>query len=158
MDAATAAESIKGKNKEMVYLICGPPGCGKSTYVKNHIVDGDIVIDFDLLYRALTLADDHKGEQILFERVNQCRWYLIDTISAFPEVRNTWIIIGAPEDEHIDYVEKTLGGKVLYLDEFKRTCVRRCVARGGDYELWRQILDEWFAKHDGKYDQYAAIT
>jgi len=36
-----------------VTIVCGPPGAGKSTYIRERAADGDMVIDFDLYLKAL---------------------------------------------------------------------------------------------------------
>ena len=37
-----------------VTVVCGPPGSGKSTHVDGHKQPGDLVVDIDALYVALT--------------------------------------------------------------------------------------------------------
>lgn len=138
----------------MIYLIAGPPGSGKNKYVDDRMSAGDIIIDFDILYQALTGSDDHAGEYALFDRVNDCRHYLISTSRNYPEVRHTWIIICAPTAHDIALVE-SMDGQLIYLDVLKRVCLRRCIARGGDPVQWSDILDKWFTDHDGEFETYA---
>lgn len=37
-----------------VILVCGPPASGKTTFVRNHMVPGDIVVDLDAIMQAIS--------------------------------------------------------------------------------------------------------
>lgn len=43
----------------MIKVVYGAPASGKSTYVKKHIKDNDIVYDYDALMQCLTLRDKY---------------------------------------------------------------------------------------------------
>lgn len=43
-----------------VIVVYGKPRCGKTTYVKNHIKDNDIVFDYDALFSALSFKEQHE--------------------------------------------------------------------------------------------------
>jgi AAA domain-containing protein len=51
----------------MLYVVTGPPAAGKSTWVRAHARPGDVVVDYDLIAGALTVAGtdgtsyDHRG-------------------------------------------------------------------------------------------------
>lgn len=45
--------------KTKVVIVYGRPGSGKTTYVKNHIGDNDIVYDYDKLFSALSFKPEH---------------------------------------------------------------------------------------------------
>lgn len=36
----------------MLHVICGPPCSGKSTYVREHAEDGDLLVDYDVIAQA----------------------------------------------------------------------------------------------------------
>ena len=133
----------------MVYIIWGSPGSGKTTYAKEHMTAGDILIDFDMLFQALTDGGDHEREYSLFDRVNGVRHYLIDTIRDFPEVRHTWIVYGAPPEKDWE-IFRELGAESVFIDTPRRECIRRCIKRGGDPEHWTAIVNKWFDKNEGK--------
>ncbi|MTK74006.1 HNH endonuclease, partial [Turicibacter sanguinis] len=47
----------KTKWDKGVYLVYGPPFAGKKTFVKEQMQPGDLVIELDLLYQALSLQE-----------------------------------------------------------------------------------------------------
>jgi len=57
-----------------MYLMVGAPGVGKSTYIKNHIQDGEHIISRDVIrYGLLTDEDDYfaKEKEVYAELINQ---------------------------------------------------------------------------------------
>ena len=42
---------------QRVILVWGPPASGKTTYVKKHMADGDMVIDLDAIKHAISFRD-----------------------------------------------------------------------------------------------------
>lgn len=131
----------------MIYLVYGPPGSGKTTYVKNHMSAGDIIIDFDLLSRALAGTDDHDRENILFDRINDCRNYLVNTINRYPEVRHTWVILCAPKKEDRELFVK-MGATLKLIEEPASVCIARCRDRGENWQRWEKAIKKWFEDYE----------
>ena len=74
-------------------IVYGAPCSGKSTYVKNHIGDNDIVFDYDELTRALTYRKDHREERGLTHGyVMDFRSVIIRRAREETEIENIWII------------------------------------------------------------------
>lgn len=46
-------------NKTKVVVVYGQARSGKTTYVKNHIKDNDIVYDYDALFSAISFKEQH---------------------------------------------------------------------------------------------------
>lgn len=131
----------------MTYVIYGPPGSGKTTYAKQNMSAGDIVIDFDALYSALTFQPTREHEASTFDRVENLRRYLIRTIPDFPEIRHTWVIFCAPTEKERKELS-ALGAQFVLMKTDERECVRRCVARGGDYVFWKRVVQKWFKENE----------
>ena len=41
-------------------VVCGPPASGKTTYVKQHMIPGDIVVDLDAIIDAIVSVNAKK--------------------------------------------------------------------------------------------------
>ncbi len=48
------------ENLGRVVAVCGPPAAGKTSYVKERAKAGDLVVDLDALYSALTGLAEHE--------------------------------------------------------------------------------------------------
>ena len=131
----------------MVFLIYGPPGAGKTTYAKKYMSPGDVLVDFDLIYQALTAAPVHERTNILFDRVEDCRKYLINTIDRYPEVRNTWVVMCAPKREDREPFRKT-GATLKLIKESAPVCIGRCRERGENWERWEKAIKKWFEDYE----------
>lgn len=77
-----------------VFLICGPPAAGKSTYVRAHAGPDDIVIDLDLIARehgyGRRRPNDAVGD-LLADRNRR-----LAALAKAPPNRVAWIILAAP--------------------------------------------------------------
>lgn len=92
MRAITGAGS-----SDMLTVITGAPGSGKSTYVKRHAQPGDIVIDFDLLARAFGSPVTH-GHSHAVTRVTLAAWQVAihEAISQHFHGASVWIVDSRP--------------------------------------------------------------
>lgn len=61
-DQLRLARSLSGKPNKEVIMVSGPPGSGKTHYVKEHKTDKDLVVDMDYLCAALNAQDDLYGD------------------------------------------------------------------------------------------------
>ncbi|WP_060952404.1 ATP-binding protein [Streptomyces hygroscopicus] len=64
----------------MLYVVTGPPGAGKSSWIRARAKPTDIVIDMDLLALALAGpgAPDHNHGEILLKVTQRARYAAID--------------------------------------------------------------------------------
>jgi len=130
----------------MTYLICGPPGAGKTTYALTHMSPGDVIIDWDLLFVAISGQPLHHNEASLNEWVGDLRDYLIEmTGYGYPGVRNFWVTLCAPRKETRDYWRDN-GAKVILLKERISTCLARLAKdpTRHDWQKWRPDVERWW--------------
>ena len=48
----------------MINVIVGPPAAGKSEYVKGRAKDGEVVIDYDLIAKAMGSRVAHDADRL----------------------------------------------------------------------------------------------
>lgn len=77
-------------------IVCGPAAGGKSTYIKQHMVDGDYLIDMDDIRARLGIGDSDWTPDTLQRSLTQRNAMLraLRTIDA----PRAWFIVSAPTD------------------------------------------------------------
>ena len=139
-----------------VELVYGPPGAGKTSYVMKRRLPGDLIIDVDRLYVAVTGLEDYDKPEALLPTVLATRDAVVYAIAnRIGSTRKLWIITsGATERDRrralgpipLDRVHTTL------LCPSADECYRRIAAdprRADQAHRWRPIIEQWFRAHRG---------
>lgn len=141
-----------GKSQIPVVIVAGPPGAGKTTWVKERLIWGDLVLDVDALFVALTggLPMYDKPTSLL-PFVMECRDAAIGRLARPSEARRCWIITGKADLSELERLRDELGAsELVILETSPLECVRRI---GGDprrkdrWELWQDLVQKWFRQH-----------
>lgn len=129
----------------MVYLICGSPCSGKTTYVQEHFQTGDIVCDVDKLYSSLCFNEEHKSELYAQEIAQELYGGLIEIIrNRKGHWKNAYVICLANTDERIaDMMERTKADKCIFIDTPIEVCLERAKERPFYFPF---LIEEWFAE------------
>lgn len=127
-------------------VVCGPPCSGKSTYVKEHFVPGDLLCDLDLLWSAVSGEPDHSGNW--GGRVD----LLLDFREAFISraqsyADGTAYIIACTISPALDALLPD-DAEVVCMDASEAECLRRLDRDGTrvDKERWRELIAAWFRR------------
>lgn len=77
-------------------IVCGPAGGGKSTYIKQNMMDGDYLIDMDNIRAKLNIRDDDWTTDTL----KRSLLYRNDMLRALTKVqaKHAWFIVSAAKD------------------------------------------------------------
>lgn len=131
-----------------VYVVWGSPLSGKNTLVRELMQHGDIVLDVDALWQAITM-------QGLYSKPNNCRFnvfalrdHLMDQIKTrYGQWYTAWVIGGYPDKYARDRLAASLGAELIHCDCTMQECLERR-AVSGKPALWDGYIRDW-------WDQYA---
>lgn len=139
----------RGGKQRPVYVVNGPPGGGKTTYVKDQMQPGDIVIDVDAICAALAGSDNPHGEHEAVLGVGlDVRDSLLETIERKSGKWNrAWVISAGRPDEARALADR-LRGEVITVKPTKEQCleqIRQDTSRAGREALYTELAEKWYA-------------
>lgn len=140
------------RKEKSVYIVYGPPMSGKTSYVIEHMEKGDIVVDMDSLYQAVTLLPKYDKPDNLKYNVFAIRNSIIENIKKrYGGFRTAWIIGGYPRKVERERLVKETNANLIFLDVDKETCIKRLEAcndyRADHKEEWIDYIDKWFSEY-----------
>ncbi len=123
-------------------VVWGAPCSGKTTYVREHAKAGDVICDYDALYKAISFLPS-KGrvaglKSVVFELI-EAVYAIIDN---HPEL-NAWIITASRDRSKVESIIRRFGAELVRLDISREEAHRRCDKdkRPSD---WHGYIDKWF--------------
>lgn len=137
------------RREKAVYIVYGPPLSGKASYVQDNMEPGDLVVDMDRLYSAISLLPMYDKPDNLQYNVFSIRNHIINNIKTrYGGFRTAWIIGGYPERYMRDKLVEDLGAETIFIDASKEECIERlnmCTDfRSTQKNDWIQYIERWF--------------
>jgi dephospho-CoA kinase len=129
-----------------VFLVCGPPCSGKSTYVDERRQPGDLVVDYDDIARRLGSPRRHNHDFKYHGRVEATIARAIAGIKAGRHER-AWVIRAIPRTYERAALAEDLGAEVVVLDAPDDVLIARARARG-DSSKTVAAIREWRKRAD----------
>lgn len=134
-----------------VYLVYGPPLSGKTTLVNEQLQRGDLVVDMDRLYTAVSGLPSYDKPDALFSNVIGIHNQLLDNIKTRLGKWGTAWVIGGYADRHKRLrLADELGAELIFCGATRDECLLRLE---GDEEKrfrkdeWRGYIDKWFEQY-----------
>lgn len=150
-DAARASRHPEWLKPSRVPLtiLCGPPGSGKSTYVRQHAGPRDMVLDIDVIAAALSGLPLYTPGRPWVEaslRWRNSRLGLLGTVSSrWP---HAWLILAEPTVRWRDWWRSTMRpARTLIFAPPIEVCRRRVKAatdRAHQCEKRLEVVESWF--------------
>lgn len=138
-------------NKE-VFIICGAPGSGKTTYASQHHQPGDLIVDMDTIVAALTGDETaHPDYENILDVAIAVRNTLYNIIeNGTGDWKRAFVITSSMNDGAVIALAKQLHATVHYMETTKEECKRRIAndKTRQDKELFYNLVDEWFKNHE----------
>lgn len=139
------------KPPKKVYLVYGSPLSGKKTFVKENMERGDIIVDMDKLYEALSMQSIYDKPNNLLMNVINIRNTIIDNIRyRYGKWYNAWIIGGYSDKYKREKLAEDIGAELVYIEATKEECYARLDTdkdRQGMIPEWKKYIDEWFEEY-----------
>lgn len=129
-------------NKKNAYIVYGSPLSGKTELVNNIRQYGDLVVNIDEIWKAVTMEDKYiKPNNIRFN-VFKIRDEILDQIKTrYGDWYDAYIIGGYPDKYERERLAKRLGAELIYCESTKEECLSRIDSRPKEWE--RYVLEWW---------------
>lgn len=132
-----------------VYLVWGSPLSGKSTYVDEVAVWGDLIVDVDSIWQCVSGRERYEKPARLKPVVFGIRDTLLDMVRhRCGSWRNAYVVGGYPLVNERERLMRSLGAREVYVESNQAECIARLKAcrDGRDVGEWRKYIDDWWRK------------
>ena len=132
-----------------VFIVYGAPFSGKSTYVRQNAEIGDLIVDLDSIYEAITPAPRYHHTEQVKRIAFGIRDYLYDQIRTRNGGWDTaWIIGGVPRKMERERLAARLGASLVLVECDKDECYKRLYrCEDGRGLEWGDFIDDWFLNY-----------
>lgn len=136
-----------------IVLVCGPPGSGKSTYARESMLPGDLVVDLDRLWDAVTGLDPYDRPTGLLSAVLSAQDAMLAALRRGEvDTRAAWLVAcAATKAERSHLLAGFTDAHVVILDVSAAECLRRINMQSGRFgraDVWDPIVRRWWERHD----------
>ncbi len=134
-----------------VYIVWGAPGSGKTTYVRKRMQPGDVVIDLDLIGRALSMADKTDVPRNVERVAYDIRDYLYSRIEQRQlDAKRVWVVAGLPKREQRHEIASKLNAELIFIDSEFNDCYMHILHddERKDKALQLAIIEKWFKEYE----------
>ncbi len=138
-----------GIGKKAVYIVYGSPLSGKSTFVKDNMDYGDLIVDMDNVWQCISGCDRYVKPNRLKQNVFDIRNHIIDMVRMrYGNWLTAWIIGGYPLISERERLCNSLNAKEIFIDTSKEECIKRLHENpeGRDIGEWTQFIESWWEK------------
>jgi len=134
------------KKRKEVFIVYGSPLSGKSTYVRENMEPGDLVVDLDAIRSGISLQPLYTPAPPLQKTAFAVRDFLYEQIRIRSgEWQTAWVIAGLPRKDERERLAARLGASLILVEATKEECHKRLLdcddARGDE---WAGYIDAWF--------------
>lgn len=136
-----------GYKQKKVYIVWGSPLSGKSTYVQNVAKYGDMIVDIDKLWQAVSGLPPYQKPNRIKENVFGLHNHLLTQVAQRMGYWNTAYIIGGyalPSER--ERLAQRLGAECVHIDTTMEECMARLDAcpAGRNKSEWKKYIADWW--------------
>jgi len=133
-----------------VYIVWGAPASGKSTYAKEHMKPGDLIVDLDLIKQSISLQEKTETDDALLPVALSIRDHIYELIERRDIECDCWVVAGLPnKDERERLARKLKTDKLIFIDATHDICIQQAMNDRSrkDKGKQRKIIDKWFKQY-----------
>ena len=140
-------------SQRQVFIVYGSPLSGKSSYVREAMAEGDLIIDLDSIWQCVSGCDRYVKPNRLKSVVFAVRDNLLESVKyRRGKWLNAYVIGGYPYQAERDRLVDSLGAREIFIDTDKDTCLNRLyAAEGRDVTEWTKYINDWWLQYQGGY-------
>lgn len=131
-----------------VYYVYGSPLSGKSTFVKENMQRGDLVLDMDSIWQCISYQDRYVKPNEIKPIVFELRDKILDAIKMRQgNWQTAWVIEGGARIGDRTRRVESLGAESIFIDTDKETCLARLYndeSRRMLVHEWEGYINKWF--------------
>lgn len=131
----------------MAKIVCvyGPPCAGKSTYAKNILRPGDLIIERDRLHSAISGLASHDHTPHGMKATNAAVRGILQELGSLQTPQQiVFVTGGSTKQRRQPFVDAGAEMKLIYAD--RATCQRR--AETERPKQWASYIDRWHDAHE----------
>lgn len=140
-----------GYKQPKVYIVWGSPLSGKTSYVKRVAKYGDLILDIDSLWAAVSGRPRYEKPNRIKDNVFALRDLMLQQIKMRTGFwQRAYIIGGYALPIERERLAERLGAELIYIDSTKEECLAR-LDRATDKRKksdWQRYINEWWATFD----------
>ncbi|MGU3650671.1 AAA family ATPase [Mycolicibacterium sp. A43C] len=139
-----------------LFLVCGPPASGKSTWVRERAQPGDITIDYDAIASVLTPSDGvtHEHPVHVGAVTRAARQAAIDTAIGISDHVDVYVIHATPSADLLARYTQ-LGAEVITIDPGMATVLAR--AKAERPAKMQGAVKQWYRENVNQRDEPSKI-
>ena len=143
-----------GHAVRQVYLVYGAPLSGKTSWVKENMSEGDLVIDLDSIWQCVSGCPRYVKPNKLKSVVFRVRDGLLDSVKyRLGKWDNAYLIGGYPLQGDRERLCRELGAREIFIDTPEDECLARLLQdTERNEDEWLHYIREWFEQYSPPID------
>lgn len=138
-----------GYRTQDVYLVYGSPCAGKKKWTKHAMFRGDIMVEMDTLYAAISGCVLHDKPDNIKQVVFRARDSIIDAIATrLGDWSAAYVIGGFAARAKRESLAKKLGAKMVFIECDKSECLLRAEGMGPFASQMKKYIEKWWREYE----------
>ncbi len=136
-----------GTKVRRVFLVWGAPLSGKTSYVRDAHLPGDLIVDIDSIWESVSGEARYIKPKELKPIVFRIRDAEIDAIKyRLGQWQSAYLIGGYPIASQRKHLCDELHAREIFVDSTNDECLQRLeeAGDGRNVDEWRRYIDDWF--------------